>query len=298
MLPTRILRSSNAAVKSVLYHDKHLLVLNKPPGLVCQLGFHGDHVKSSDRLDKFLWKIEEDLKLPSALLHLHRLDAGTTGCLAVATTETAARSLSKQFVTGDVQKTYLALVRGGKETFPTSSGRIESPILYEDGFFKGLGKNGKPSVTEWEVVGSSPTAPLSLLRLNLLTGNKHQLRIHTAMVLGAPILGDTRYSKKPVSPDIASKAAIPPDRTFLHASEISFFRYRQRGPQKRLRLGIRSPLPRDFAKLCKIFKIPLPEDSSPGILINNELTAETTIPELEGRWLNGTIPSSDIDTSN
>lgn len=108
--------------------------------------------------------------------------------------------MSRQFTEGTVHKTYLALVRGDSRSFRSDSGRIEQPIRYRDGYFDGLGGDGEPSVTEWELLADSvsgillrhgvaqtlaaqPIAPLSLVRLRLLTGHKHQLRIHLAKSL-------------------------------------------------------------------------------------------------------------------
>ena len=119
--------------------------------------------------------------------------------------------MSLKFRQGQIGKTYLALVRGGAKTFPSKSGIIENTIEYNDGFFHALhdaaSQNGEPSVTEWEVLASSvrlqdfsattiPSqglstqsyAPISLLRLGLRTGNKHQLRIHLSKVLGGEAL--------------------------------------------------------------------------------------------------------------
>ncbi|KAG2005847.1 tRNA-pseudouridine synthase [Coprinopsis cinerea AmutBmut pab1-1] len=271
-------------LKSVLYLDRQVLVMNKPAGLVSQLGRQLPEMKTRDTLDKVLKQIERRLELKEALRPLHRLDTATTGCLAFATTQTSARSLSKQFAQGEVEKSYLALVSGGKETFPGTSGRIDTPIKYQDGYFDGLGTGGKPSLTEWSLLASSPVLPISLVRLNLLTGNKHQLRIHMAKKLGAPILGDDRYSSSKVASKLLSEGRIKPN-LYLHASDIAFVRYRQRGPQKRFRLGINAPLPAHFVEACKAFRIELPKECEGGLSINGEPIPETTIPELDGHYL-------------
>ena len=75
--------------------------------------------------------------------------------MALAVSPSAAREISRQFAQGHVHKTYLALVRGGAKSFPGTSGRIEDPMIYEDGFFQGYGASGKPSVTEWELLAHS-----------------------------------------------------------------------------------------------------------------------------------------------
>ena len=82
------------------------------------------------------------------------MEKGTTGCLLVALTPNAAKSLSTQFRENDVYKSYLAIVRGGLKSFSGTSGVIKKPILYKDGNGK-INKAGKPSQTEWELIGSS-----------------------------------------------------------------------------------------------------------------------------------------------
>jgi len=84
------------------------------------------------------------------------LPKGTTGTLAVACSAAMARELSQQFQNGTVEKTYLALVRGGRKSFPCNSGRINAPIQYTDGRATlDLLQDCKPSITEWELVDSS-----------------------------------------------------------------------------------------------------------------------------------------------
>ena len=111
-----------------------------------------------------------------------------------------ARELSQQLQNRTMEKTYLALVRGGRKTFPCNSGRINASIQYIDGRATlDLLQDCKPSITEWELVDSSvsgdvirqvpyssllkSTVPISLLRFKLHTGDKHQLRVHAAHYL-------------------------------------------------------------------------------------------------------------------
>ena len=82
------------------------------------------------------------------------LAKGTTGCFLIALTSKAAKCLSAQFHEKDVNKSYWAIVRGGLKSFARTSGVIKHPILYTDGNGK-LSKAGKPSHTEWELIGSS-----------------------------------------------------------------------------------------------------------------------------------------------
>ncbi|KAJ3522982.1 hypothetical protein NMY22_g11648 [Coprinellus aureogranulatus] len=234
----------------------------------------------------FATELQRKYDLTSPLLPVHRLDVGTTGCLALAVTKRAAQEISRQFALGTVDKTYLALVRGDRRSFRANSGRVEDPIRYRNGYFDGLSEDGQPSVTEWEFLAESPIAPLSLLRLRLLTGHKHQLRIHLAKSLHAPILGDERYSSTRIHEAITNQASVPPERMFLHASRLSLFKYRSGGPQKRLRLGIQAPLPADWIRLCEELMLPIPSSEVKGSLsIDGEPIQASEIPDLGGQWL-------------
>nr|GAT43612.1 pseudouridine synthase [Mycena chlorophos] len=246
---------------SVLYADRALVVLNKAPGLVIQ---------SHEFLD-VLHDVKRRLRLAELPLRVHRLDKPTTGCLALARSKTHARELSTQFKQHIADKTYLAVVRGGLQSFGgRTKGTIRVPLQYDDGRASIVPLNApkredhREAVTDWELVASSSRLPLSLLRLNLRTGNKHQLRVHLTGGLQTPILGDTIHSHKPPTDEI--RAALwklhprpPEDRLFLHASALSFFRYRKAGPDRRFRVRVVAPVPNDFHQLCKEAQLPLTE---------------------------------------
>ncbi|KAF8957652.1 pseudouridine synthase [Flammula alnicola] len=252
----------------VLFADRQIVVLNKPPGLVSQVD--RSHYARNSEYD--LVTVFEDIKRwfsASDPYPVHRLDKMTTGCLLIPITYTSVRSLSLQFRQRTVKKSYLALVRGGERSFPTSSGEIDSPLLYTDG--RGaIHSDGKQAITRWELVASSPKAPVSLLKLHLITGYKHQLRIHLAQSLKTPILGDTLYSQTPLHASVTSMTTVPEQRLFLHGSDISFFRYKSGG--KRYRLGLRAPVPADFADICQDLDIALPpERKKAALLINDQI---------------------------
>ncbi|RDB17578.1 Ribosomal large subunit pseudouridine synthase D [Hypsizygus marmoreus] len=299
MNPTLSLRTLKAGRTAIprnpaLYVDRGIVVLNKPAGIVCQFQSteRGKPIPTEVRKDGYdlnglLIGLQEALPLDRRPFPVHRLDKGTTGALVFARSLSQAHELSKQFQTGTVEKTYLALVRGGVKSFPDSHGRIDSPIQYCDGRASlDDSHDSKPSITEWELVNYSPNAPLSLLRFKLLTGHKHQLRVHAAHCLNAPILGDTLYSTKPVSDAITRITKIPVDRIFLHSSQLSLFRYRPTGPRKRFRLGISAPLPEDFLKICIDAGIKVdPVEAKGGLTINGKLVEDGIVPEIDGHWI-------------
>ncbi|KAH7919460.1 pseudouridine synthase [Leucogyrophana mollusca] len=297
-----------------IYADRGIIVLNKPPGLICQGSENGagdvnDETATNSMTccmvrdgfspctDVQFWtpSVAVDLKyrfkLESKPHPVHRLDKSTTGALVLARNASAARQISQQFQTRSIEKSYLALVRGGEKSFTARSGEIRDALDIVDGRVSiGQSCNAKFAATDWELLASSPTAPLSLLRLTLHTGLKHQLRVHLAHALHAPILGETVYTRSPISEKITSVTKVPENRIFLHAARISLSRYRKSGPSKHFRLGIAAPLPRDFVAICKDASIPLDKlDITGGLFVDNEPVAEE-VADVEGRWLKVRLP--------
>ncbi|KAI0798154.1 pseudouridine synthase [Abortiporus biennis] len=294
--------------KFVLYVDKNVLVLNKPTGLICQLGtkrprkdepIGREEAKEEVEITLDDLLSEERLHLPEIPRHVHRLDKRTTGALALAVTANHAKELSRQFAQHTVSKTYLALVRGGEKSFPTTSGTIDSPLLVdEDGRVYLVGSNKseaisnikpKAAITDWELICSSPVAPVSLVKLSPTSGVKHQLRVHMAHgPTHTPILGDTLYASQKLSSQIKSLATISPELMYLHASSISYYRYRPFG--KRVRFGINAPLPGYFTKLCSKLNIHLDRDIVKGGLYLDDVRVDNIgeneiVNEWDGRWL-------------
>ncbi|KAF8346654.1 pseudouridine synthase [Amanita rubescens] len=275
--------------RHILYVDRGVVVLNKPSGLICQKDRPGDSLQdpstTQTKFKECLNSIQTDLSLSS---NPYPVPSGTTGTLLLATTLQSAQGLSQQFQQGTIEKIYLALVRGGDKSFPVKSGVIKTPLKYHDGRVSLENSRwGKPSLTEWSVIASSPIAPLSLLRLRLLTGRKHQLRVHMSQCLKAPILGDDLYSNTGPSKDIISSTEIPPNRMYLHAHETSFFKYRVSKPHKRFRLGVSAPVPRDFLKICADTQINVNSLCvKGGLFVDGEPAEDGKVSAVEGYWYN------------
>ncbi|KAJ7102417.1 pseudouridine synthase [Mycena belliarum] len=283
----------------VLYVDRSVIVMNKPPGLVTQLDPTTTNTDGGN-LAKLLDDLKESLQLPNPPYRVHRLDKGTTGCFLLARSLGVARELSTQFRNRAVEKTYLALVRGGSKSFPREKGgKIRTNLRYIDG--RGaLVPEGEPlevgqkeAKTDWKVVASSPHLPLSLLRLKLITGHKHQLRVHLAQILKTPILGDAQHSQSQPVQIIQDAFNLPNDRIFLHASQVEFDRYRPTGGHKRFRLRMFAPLPPDFIQICEEAGIPLGKEERLGGLFKSETGHEQDyepitdgeIPAVAGSWI-------------
>ncbi|KAJ7151540.1 pseudouridine synthase [Mycena filopes] len=273
----------------ILYVDRSLVLLNKPPGFTTQLDPSTTAVEGGN-LSKFLHDVKQCLEFPDPPFHVHRLDKATTGCFLLARSSSSAKTLSQLFRRREINKIYLALVRGTSQDFAQKSGEVRVHLEFPFGRPRVAQEEGpgtQLSVTQWELVASSPHLPLSLLRLKLLTGRKHQLRVHLNEVLKTPILGDKQHSDAMVPLDFA----VPVNRLFLHASQISFFTYRPTGQGKRFMIRFLAPLPQDFVDICLAAEIPLDEHEQMGGLFKSESGREedfehlTEIPEIDGFWI-------------
>ena len=172
----------------VVAEDEDFLVINKPAGLVC-------HPTKGDEYSSLISRVRLYLGPDSTPHLINRLDRETSGIVIVAKQLDAAVHLRKLWESREVEKEYLAIVHG---TFPRGKAIISAP----------LGKDVNSAVAIKDAVVSDGAAaethayllrhldyenrPFSLLRVVLLTGRKHQIRIHCAHV-GYPIIGDKLY---------------------------------------------------------------------------------------------------------
>ncbi|HLI73159.1 MAG TPA: RluA family pseudouridine synthase [Acidimicrobiales bacterium] len=223
---------------SVVYEDPHLVVVDKPAGLVVH---HGAGHRSGTLVDGLLARYPElgrpgvgpDPWRPGIV---HRLDKGTSGLLVVARTPEAFTSLSAQLQAHEAGRDYVALV-GGRVA--SDKGVIDAPIGRSSRVptRMALTRGGRPARTSYRVLARyAAPEPTSLLELQLETGRTHQVRVHLAAI-GHPVLGDERYGTGRVRP---VAAMLPPGRVFLHAARLSF-----EHPDGR-RMTWESPLPADL----------------------------------------------------
>ena len=182
----------------VLYVDDHILVVNKPAGL---LSVPGRFLKDSV-LHRMLFEY------PDAVV-VHRLDLDTSGLLVLALSKKAVSDLNRQFRERSVRKYYEALVWGH---VPDTKGLIELPIRPDPNNRPRQiidHAKGKAAQTRYRVINIGRQS--SRLRLQPITGRSHQLRIHLASI-GYPILGCDLYAHR-----AAFEAA---DRLMLHATNL------------------------------------------------------------------------------
>ena len=191
-----------------LFVDEHLLVLEKPSGLLSVPG------RGADKQDCLANRVQD--MYPEALV-VHRLDQDTSGLLVMARGIEAQRRMSKLFETRQVHKRYTAVVAGQPQDTPAADANgwrtIDGPILldWERRPLHIVHPDGKPSQSRWRPLQSSDTA--TLVALEPVTGRTHQLRVHMQSV-GHPMLGDALYAPPHVR-------ALSP-RLMLHAHALSF----------------------------------------------------------------------------
>jgi 23S rRNA pseudouridine1911/1915/1917 synthase len=208
---TRSGRAPGEVAPAIVYRDEHLVVVDKPPGMLTAPTPEGDRGTLADVLAR-------DPRLGGPIHVVHRLDLMTSGLLVLARTPLANRVLSERFRVHDVDREYLAAVGGRPAGLPRT---LASPIA------------GRRAVTHVAVEDAAPGDRASLLRARLGTGRTHQIRIHLAGI-GHPVLGDRDYG---------IPTAVDPPRLALHAAVLGFAH-----PATGVVLRFERPWPDDLAR--------------------------------------------------
>jgi len=226
---------------TVVFEDEHLLVVDKPSGLVVH--------PAAGNLDG---------TLVNALLHhcagklsgiggvarpgiVHRIDKDTSGLLVVAKTDVAHEGLAKQFAAHSIGRRYLAIVNGVPKA---SHGIVDAPLARSSANRKKIaiveGARGKRAVTHWKRLSVFNDAALVECRLE--TGRTHQVRVHMASI-GHPLVGDPVYGRSGRAHGKRLKE-LQFHRQALHAAELDFVH-----PVTKNRLSFASPMPPDMQEL-------------------------------------------------
>ena len=200
--------------KCIIHNDADIVVFNKPAGLAVQGGT--GIKKSVDKMAAALFPYDK-------ISLVHRIDRETSGLLVVAKNQKAAQDLSTQFQNKTAHKEYLALLQG---TIAEKSGIIDNYVskghVYED--FAKIPKDvvAQRAVTEYQVLGEA-SGLLTWVLFSPKTGRTHQLRMHSAFSLKAPIVGDELYGiRRGGLLDGVLGSVLTTQKLFLVAYRITF----------------------------------------------------------------------------
>ncbi len=224
----------------VLYEDAHVLVLDKPAGMVVHPG--AGHATGT--------------LAAAALAHapsiagvggrrrpgiVHRLDKDTSGVLVIAKTPQAYDSLTAQLAARTVSRRYLAVVHG---RVGLAEGRVEAPIGRDPRHRQRMAVRppgrGKPAVTRYRVL--ERLGPYTYLECRLETGRTHQIRVHLASI-GHPIVGDAVYGRS------RGRPPIPLQGIALHAASLAFVH-----PATQERMEFNTVLPERMERLLSYLR--------------------------------------------
>ena len=196
----------------IVYDDNDLVVVDKPPGVAAHPSRGWDGPTVIGGLAAAGYSISTS-GAPEREGIVHRLDAGTSGLMAVAKNELSYSRMKNQFRHREVHKVYHAVAQGLLDPL---AGTIDAAIGRHPGheYKYAVTRAGKPSLTHYETVEAFRHA--SLLRVVLETGRTHQIRVHLS-AMRHPIVGDTMYGGDPV---LAERLGLI--RQWLHAVELSF----------------------------------------------------------------------------
>ena len=238
---------------AVVFEDEHLIVIDKPAGLVVHPApghAAGTLVNALIRHCGASLSGIGGVKRPGIV---HRLDKDTSGLLVVAKTDAAHRGLADLFAdhgrTGSLKREYLALVWGG---FDINAGKVTGAIGRDTRHREKMAvvseERGRHATTHCRL--KENLGPASLIACQLETGRTHQIRVHMASI-GHPLLGDSVYgsgfkTKAALLGDRAVAALAALGRQALHASVLGF-----EHPATGETLRFESPPPKDFARLLK-----------------------------------------------
>ena len=205
---------------SILHRDEHLLVADKPPGL---LSVAAENAGGRTLLGVLA---EQGFEVRP----VHRLDREVSGAILFALDDDTREALEALFRERQIEKTYWALVRGRP---PRPEGEIKFPLLVERGHAR-VSARGVPATTRYRTLREHELA--TEVEIDLVTGRTNQIRVHFAHA-GAPLVGETKYARRKDDPLRARRVA-------LHAQRIAFAH-----PAGGARVEVEAPLPDDLRRL-------------------------------------------------
>jgi 23S rRNA pseudouridine1911/1915/1917 synthase len=239
--PTPLNLAPETIPLDILYEDQHLIILNKPAGLVVHPAPGHD---SGTLVHALLAHCPEGLSGIGGIQRpgiVHRLDKDTSGALAIAKTDQSHQHLQAQIQAKTAQREYLGIVYGCPKS---ASGTIDQPIGRHPSDRKRMAivpveKGGRTAVTHWSI--QERLGPFTLIRFALETGRTHQIRVHSAAI-GHPILGDPLYCK-------GRSQGFNLDGQVLHAWRLTL-----QHPTTEETLAVEAPLPATFEKVLRVLR--------------------------------------------
>ncbi len=218
---------------NIIYEDEDIIVLDKEAGITVHPGVGNE---SGTLVNALLSHCNGNLAMINGKNRagiVHRLDKDTSGILLIAKTDDALINLQKQFKAREITKIYETIVHG---TFKENKGFINAPIGRNPKRRQEMSviEDGKIAKTEFELIGESDNT--SYLKVNLLTGRTHQIRVHMKYI-NHPILGDPIYGYRQ---DKLAKELC------LHARSVKF-----KHPVSNEEMYFESPLP---ARMIAVLK--------------------------------------------
>lgn len=219
----------------ILYEDEHLLVVNKPKGMVVHPA--AGHTEGT-LVNAVMAHCGDNLSGINGVLRpgiVHRIDKDTTGALVICKEDAVHRDLAEQLKEHSIKRRYRAIVQGNLKE---DEGTIEGPIGRHPTDRKKMAinyKNGKDAVTHYKVL--ERFGQYTYIECRLETGRTHQIRVHMTSI-GHPLLGDTVYG--------SSKNPFHLQGQTLHAMILGF-----RHPVTREYIEFEAPLPDYFLKLLE-----------------------------------------------
>lgn len=237
----------------IVFEDDHLLIVNKPAGMVVHPAFQNWSGTLVNALAYHFTQLPEMPNNEGRPGLVHRIDKGTSGLLVIAKTEQAMSGLAKQFFDHSIERTYWALIWGElKETKGTINVHVgrslkdrKITVAFPDGEF------GRHAITHYEVIKEHRY--VTLVKCNLETGRTHQIRAHMKYI-GHPLFGDATYGgDKVLKGTQFSKYKSFVDNCFkimprqaLHAKSLGFIH-----PITNKRMYFESDLPQDFVDVLE-----------------------------------------------
>jgi tRNA pseudouridine65 synthase len=214
----------------LLYVDEDIVVANKPSGLLVHRGWDDDE-------DVALFRVRD--AVGAHVNAVHRLDRGTSGALVFARTPEATAALSRQLEAGEVDKRYLAVVRGT----PPDAGVIDHPVPKKEAGERVAAR------TRFRRIARSTVDRCSLVEAMPETGRLHQIRRHMKH-LSHPVIGDVNYGSGEINRHYRAKYQL--HRLALHAHFVAFTH-----PRTQARIAIVAPMPDDLGAALLSLALPV-----------------------------------------